>query len=93
MSQILLEGTLPHLTNQNNTLDCTDPRIWPCTFHLGIKGLKHNKNRIEQMICYLYCEIQPLVVELAGDLSCLRKLALIPEIISHFPQSAVVFWK
>ncbi len=39
LSQILLEGTLPHLTNQNNTLNCTNPRIWPCTFHLGSKGL------------------------------------------------------
>ena len=39
MAQTIPEDILPHLTNQNNTLNCTDPRFWPCTFHLGSKGL------------------------------------------------------
>ena len=40
VSEIIPEVFLSHLTNQNNTLNCADPKFCPCTFHLGSKGLK-----------------------------------------------------
>ncbi len=44
MAQTTPEDILPHLTNQNNTSNCTDPKFWPCTFHLGSKGLNTQQN-------------------------------------------------